>query len=375
MALLRYARPQSRTDRIIGAPPNATPEFHNLIRRLGPLVLALLVGVSGALLFRWLQLPLPWMLGSMCACLTAALIRLPIAAPGRLRPPMVVVLGVLLGSAFTWEVLERATAWWLSLTLLIPYSVLIGLIGIPYLMRFAGLDRTTAYFAAMPAGLQEMVIVGRAMGGDDRKIALIHGARILLVVLSLPLLFQWLADVEVGGGPGAATPLLAEAPVELLILTLCGVLGWQLGLRLRLPAALMFGPMIVSAAAHLAGISESKPPDEIVALAQLVTGTVVGCRFVGVPLHIVVITVLHALGLVLIMLAVATGFALLLAPLLDTSFAAVVLAYAPGGVVEMGLVALALGLEVAFVATHHIARIVIIMAGAPFVFRLLDKRR
>ncbi len=345
------------------------------MQSVAKILLALAIGICGGLLFLWLRLPLPWMLGSMCACLGAALLRLPIASPGRLRSPMVVVLGVLLGSAFTWEVMERATGWWLSLLMLIPYSVIIGLIGIPYLMRFAGCDRTTAYFAAMPAGLQEMVIVGRAMGGDDRQIALIHGARILLVVLSLPLLFQWLADVELGTGPGAGTPLTAVAPLELLILVACGVLGWQLGIRLRLPAALLFGPMIVSAIAHLTGISAAKPPDEIVALAQLVTGTWVGCRFVGVPLHTVATTVLNALGLVIIMLGVTAVMALVLAPLLDISFAAVVLAYAPGGVVEMGLVALALGLEVVFVATHHIARIIIVMAGAPLLFRLLRRTR
>lgn len=350
-----------------------TELLRSLIRRFGPVLLALAIGTAGGALFHWLNLPLPWMLGSMCACLVAALLRVPVIAPGRLRAPMVVVLGVLLGSAFTQEVLIQATGWWLSLLMLIPYSVVIGLIGIPYLMRFARCDRTTAYFAAMPAGLQEMVIVGRAMGGDDRKIALIHAARILLVVLSLPLLFQWLSDAEIGTGPGNASPLLGAEPHELLILTLCGILGWQLGVRLRLPAALLFGPMIVSAIAHLAGISHAQPPDEIVAVAQLVVGTVIGCRFVDVPIHTVVLTLLHSLGLVFIMLAVTALIALSLLPFLDTSFPAIVLAYAPGGVVEMGLVALALGLEIAFVATHHIARIVLVMVGAPLVFKLLQR--
>ena len=44
------------------------------------------------------------------------------------------------------------------------------------------------------------------------------------------------------------------------------------------------------------------------------------------------------------------------------------LAYAPGGLAEMSLVALALGADAAFVSIHHIARIVLIIAFAPMIF-------
>lgn len=54
------------------------------------------------------------------------------------------------------------------------------------------------------------------------------------------------------------------------------------------------------------------------------------------------------------------------------------LAFAPGGVAEMSLVALALGIDAAYVATHHVVRIFIIVVAAPLLFRLVrrpeDKR-
>jgi uncharacterized membrane protein AbrB (regulator of aidB expression) len=49
----------------------------------------------------------------------------------------------------------------------------------------------------------------------------------------------------------------------------------------------------------------------------------------------------------------------------------VLLAYAPGGLSEMSLVALATGAEVAFVALHHVVRIVMVILAAPLAFRLL----
>jgi uncharacterized protein len=46
----------------------------------------------------------------------------------------------------------------------------------------------------------------------------------------------------------------------------------------------------------------------------------------------------------------------------------VLLAYSPGGLVEMNLVALALNIEISFVAVHHIARVVAVMFAAPMIF-------
>ena len=56
-----------------------------------------------------------------------------------------------------------------------------------------------------------------------------------------------------------------------------------------------------------------------------------------------------------------------------TSAPAVLLAFAPGGLAEMSLIALALGVDVAYVATHHVVRIFFIVALAPLVFRLLRR--
>jgi len=69
------------------------------------------------------------------------------------------------------------------------------------------------------------------------------------------------------------------------------------------------------------------------------------------------------------MLGATVGFAWVLAPLSGIPFAPIVLAFAPGGLAEMSLIALALGIETAFVATHHVARIAMIVIAAPLVFR------
>ncbi len=47
------------------------------------------------------------------------------------------------------------------------------------------------------------------------------------------------------------------------------------------------------------------------------------------------------------------------------------LAFSPGGLAEMSLIAIAIG--AAFVATHHVVRIFLIVVIAPHAFRLLRR--
>ncbi|MBE0414807.1 MAG: AbrB family transcriptional regulator [Yoonia sp.] len=51
------------------------------------------------------------------------------------------------------------------------------------------------------------------------------------------------------------------------------------------------------------------------------------------------------------------------------------LALPPGGLTEMVLIALAVQADVAFVATHHLARILFVILLAPLVFLVVLNRR
>ena len=53
---------------------------------------------------------------------------------------------------------------------------------------------------------------------------------------------------------------------------------------------------------------------------------------------------------------------------------ATVLSYAPGGFAEMSLIGLALGIEIAMVATHHLFRLFLIVLTGPLVFRTFLQR-
>ena len=153
------------------------------------------------------------------------------------------------------------------------------------------------------------------------------------------------------------------------ILIGCGIAGAAIARLMRLPAAFMMGPMLLSAAAHLGGFTNSKPPGELVAAAQVVVGAGIGCRFVGAAFDKLHKEIAASVGAAVIMILVAVLFAKVSVALTGLNLDATVLSYAPGGFAEMSLIGLALGIEVAMVATHHLFRLFQILLTSPLVFR------
>jgi membrane AbrB-like protein len=341
----------------------------------GRFALALLLGGAGGWLFVQARLPLPWMLGSMVFCTIAALLRWPVAAPPVIRPPMTMVIGVMLGAGFKPDVVAQLPNWLPTILGLVLFMLACAVACVGYFRKVAGFDPVTAFFAGMPGGLLEMVTLGEEKGGDARIIALIHSARILLVVMTLPFIVQWIGGVPIGGnrvaGPSIMqTPLSAE-----LILLGCGIAGIVLGHFLRLPAKFLLGPMVASAVVHVSGLSDSVPPFEIVNAAQLILGITIGCRFVGTAPRSILRVLALSVGSTVILLLLTLGFAWLVAKVSVHGHVPLILAYSPGGLAEMSLIALALHTEVAFVAAHHIIRVFLVMITAGPLFGLLIARR
>jgi len=315
------------------------------------------------------------MIGAMLATTAGSMAGLPIAVPQRLRGLFVIVLGVMLGSSFSPAILDQIAEWAVSLSALVAYLLISGVVGTFFFQRLAGYDPVTSFFAAMPGGFNEMVLVGTAMGGDTRIISLTHAARVLLIVLVLPFAFQWLLDYDPANRPaiGAAFDELSMADV--LLLALCGIAGYLGAKALRIPAAPVVGPMVLSAAVHLAGWTSAPPPSALVAAAQVVVGSSIGCRFAGTDFGYVVRIVVAAAGGTLIMIAVTLLVAGAVHTLTGLPLETLVLAFAPGGLAEMSLIAIALSMDAAFVATHHIVRIVLIVVLAPLAFRTTRRQR
>lgn len=329
----------------------------------------LALGTAGGLLFFLLNLPLPWMLGALFATMVAAVAGAPVQGPLRLRPAIVAVIGVLLGARFTPGVISQAGEAMVTLAILLVYLVAVALVVVPFYRLVGRQDWTTAYFAGMPGGLSEMIEMGEARGANVPAIVLAHSLRIVVTIALMALLFRVVLGHDVGRSPAGAGPPLGVT--DAVILTASAVLGALLGLKLRLPAPTFLGPLILSGAAHLTGLTASAPPAGLVIAAQVVLGTILGCRFVGIPLAMLGKAGFLSLGSTALTLALALVAGLAMRAGAGVGLDQALLALAPGGLTEMGLMALAIQADVAFVALHHVVRILVVIVLAPVVSRLL----
>lgn len=336
---------------------------------------ALLIGAAGGAVFDHFALPLAWLLGAMAATTAAALLGVRLAVPRWMNAAGFAVLGVLIGSGFSPEIFAGALSWAASLAVMLAYVAAVGAAGTLFFSRVLGYDRPTAFFAAMPGGVAEMTAFAAASGADVRVVSLIHCTRILLVTLAVPIGLRFAAGYEphsvreLGGG------LFAVPAADAAVLAACAGLGYGLARALRLPAPFMLGALILSGAAHASGLTEGRPPGAAIACAQLAVGAAIGGQFVGAAPRLVGRAILTGAATVSAMLAAATGLAAALAARTGHGLDVLLLAYAPAGITEMSVVALALGRDAVFVAGHHLVRVVFLILCAPAALRLMQGRR
>ena len=340
-----------------------------LLVRLG---LSILLGAVGGAVFFYFKMPLAWMLGSMTFTTIAALAGAPVTLHMPLRMAMTAILGTLLGSAFTPQILDQLQYWGAGVVVMAVFVTLMTAVSVFLLVRVGKLDIATAYFAGTPGGLGEMTIVGETQGGDPRTIALIHATRIFVVVFLLPLFLANVAALKI---PNTAWVLAGQTSAEgreLLILAACAVIGFYIGRHLRIPGSQILAPLVISAAAYSAGLVDGRPPATLIAVAQVIIGSAIGARFVGLDLRKMAKPIILALFSALAMLAMASAFAFVISPLLGLPMHAMLLALSPGGLAEMSLIALALNVDTAFIATMHLVRILLIVTLAPIFFRAMN---
>ncbi|MEM9318383.1 MAG: AbrB family transcriptional regulator [Pseudomonadota bacterium] len=330
-----------------------------------------LISGVGVAIFMVLDLPLPWLLGPIFASLIAGLAGLELRGIKAVNEGMRAVLGVAIGASLTLGVVLSMPAMWPTL-LMIPLLIFLsGVIGVPYFQRLWGFDFATSYYSAMPGGLQDMLVFGEEAGGDVRALSLIHATRVLLIVSILPFILDGFWEVDLSNPPGV--PARTIAPSQLALMVVAGLLGWRVAKAVGLFGASILGPMIAAAILSMTGLLQHRPPAEVIWAAQFFIGMTVGAKYSGVTGAEVRRDVVAAFGFCLVLLVLAAIFTeatilLGLAPPLDA-----LLAFAPGGQAEMTILALIAGADLAFVITHHILRIVVVIIGAPIAARLMRR--
>ena len=316
--------------------------------------------------------PAGWLSGSILAVAGAALAGRPMFIPTLLMRAIFVLIGISLGAVVTPETLHGMATYPLSIVVLLLAMTVISVSGAGYLQLAHGWDKVDAYLAAAPGGLSQVLALGAELGGDLRAIAIVQSIRVVVIAVGLP------AGLSVFGLVGHAPPR-ATAPLsiavldELAILVAVSSIVAIIAYRFRFPGGLLFGAMMSSAILHGSGMVHAIMPWWVANTAMVAMGAVTGSRFANTPLRLLLNFITAAFGSFAVAVAIAALFAAVLISLLSLRAAEVMIAFAPGSVDAMMLLALALNLDPVYVGAHHLTRIFFVSLTMPLVARRISR--
>ena len=349
--------------------PMAKPQLSNGSMRAITFALAL-IGVG---VFLALDLPLPFLFGPMFACLLAALTGLPLKGFGDISVGARTILGVAVGASITPALFHQLPTMLVSIAMIPVFIFAIGAVGVPFFRRIWKLDPTTSYYAAMPGGLQDMVIFGTEAGGDPRALSLIHATRVLIIVTIAPFVLTTLYDASLNNPIG--TPVADVPLMELVLMAIAAIGGWKIGARIGLFGASILGPMIATAALSLGDLIHVRPPREAILFAQFFIGVGIGVHFVGVTLKELRRFVAAGIAYVALLAVLAEFFSQIVFFFGLGGKVEAFLAFAPGGQAEMTVLAIIAGADLGYVVTHHLVRIILVITGAPLIAGLIKRSK
>jgi membrane AbrB-like protein len=279
-----------------------------------------------------------------------------------------VLLGISLGSVMTPEMLQGLAKYPLSIAVLLAAMNCVGVACAAYLQIVHKWDRVSAYLASAPGGMSQVLAVAAEVGADLRAVAIVQSMRVVIVAVGLPSGLSLLGLASHVSRP-VGSPLTMASLDEFAILAAAALAGAIVFHRLRFPGGLLFGAMFASGALHGSGLVHFVLPWWATNTAAIALGAVIGARFADMPMRLFMHFIGAAFGSFAVALTIAAGFGAVVIKLMALPVSEVMIAFAPGSVDAMMLLALALHLDPVYVGAHHVMRIFFVALAMPFMVK------
>lgn len=334
-----------------------------------PVLLTLCFAAAGGGLATLVGLPAGWLMGGALTVTVAAMLGAPVAMPSWLRDAAFVLIGMSMGASVAPNSLELLASWPTSIAaLVLELAIIIAATGW-MLVRVFKLDPGTAYLSSFPGHLSFILAIAASGVGNPRQIVIIQVIRILMLTVVVPFGAIFL--------PAEAGLMVAQAkvltPLELALLA-AGCLAAGLLFRLaKVPAGLVLGAMAASTAAKLGGLYDAAIPQPLVIAIFVLTGALIGSRFIGITRAEFMAAAKGGLIATGMTVTIVTVITLGVAQLVDMPFGQIWLALSPGGLEGMGALGIALGYDTAFIAAHHVLRLLMLTFAIPTVVMLVRR--
>lgn len=340
------------------------------MKQAATILFTIAVSAIGGFLVDATGLPAGWLMGGALAVTIAALAGAPVTMPAWLRNITFVMTGVSMGANVARESLALLAQWPVTLAALAIELILIIAATGYMLRRVFGIDRGTAYLSSFPGHLSFVMGIAAAGVGNPRQITIIQVIRIMMLTAVVPIGALFLPV-----GPYAIAEGAAWIPWPTLAATtlVCAVVG-LIFTRLRVPAGYALGAMAAAMAAKFSGLFDGIMPPFLLVITFVLVGALIGSRFAGITLDEFRKAAIGGLVATALTVAITTVVAFGAAAFVAMPYGQIWLGLSPGGLESMGALGIALGFDTAFIAAHHVARLLMLTVTIPLVTLLVRER-
>lgn len=223
-----------------------------------------------------------------------------------------------------------------------------------------------------------MLILGEANGADIRVVAFMQYLRVVCVTFIASLVAHWWTGGQVSPiaadavGTVASPILAAPSSWRLAVLTLAVAVGGAfIGQRLRIPAGALLLPMFAGIAIQDFGGMKMELPPLVLAVAYAAIGWVVGSRFNREVLLSTWRWTPRILASTLALIALCGCFSIGLVRWAGVDPLTAYLAMSPGGADTVAIIAASTPVDVPFVITMQVLRVLFVIATGPAIARMI----
>lgn len=332
----------------------------------------ILVAGLGGLTFHWLGVPAAWLSGAAIAVALWGLTGWAVPMPRALADAAMLTSGAAMGAAVTPAAIAAVGRYPASLVLLVVAVLVISCASSLWLTRVSGWRRDDAVLASVPGALSTVLAVAADRKASVGSIAIVQNLRLFVLIALLP------SVVVLSGGGQHTGALLGQglpiaAPGDMAFVLLGGLALGVVFKRLKVAAPVLLGATVVSTVSHGTELATGVIPPVVATGGLVLIGIFIAERFRHIDRATLGKSLLAGLGSFGIGMGFAVAFAGLAAWVAGVSFADGLVAFAPGGLEAMTVLALVLGLDPIYVGIHHIVRFLSIGLVLPFVIAWLQK--
>ncbi|OBB17823.1 hypothetical protein A5662_05485 [Mycobacteriaceae bacterium 1482268.1] len=322
-------------------------------------------------------------LGVPSAALFAALVvgialALPALAPTRIPRRAGIaaqgVLGVYIGTMVHSDAVSALGPDWPIVIAVAVATLALSILAGALLGLHRDVSPLTGSLALVAGGASGLVAIARELGGDDRVVAVVQYLRVALVTASMPVVVTLIYHADRTHHAAATENGSAPWYLSVVLMAVLIVAGATAGRLVRMPGAGLLGPLALTVALELGGLSFGlSVPNVLVQIGYMVIGWQAGVVFTRESLRAVGRLLPAAIALIVLLGIATAGFGVLLAHIAGKTPIEGYLATSPGGVYAVLAIAVETGSGVTFIIAAQVFRVLLMLFTAPLLARTVIK--